>query len=622
VGIREPYPGGILPRGTVLQNRYEIIRVLGVGGMGAVYEARDRRFPNVVRLCAVKEMINTASEPSLRRISQENFEREASILASLSHPAIPKVFDYFSEGDRSYLVLEFIHGKDLEAILRETDGFLPEKQVLEWGIQICDVLSYLHNHKPNPIIFRDLKPSNIMLNDQGRIVLVDFGIAKVFQAGRRGTMIGTEGYSPPEQYRGIAEPRSDIYALGATLHHLLTRQDPQREPPFTFHERPPRSINPHLSPLTEAAIMKALEYDIDKRFSSVEEMKEALLKALRQVSGLAAPSTSPFIITDKAEEGEVIPAWSFACEDEVRSSPRVSQGIVYIGSYDHNLYALSAKTGELIWKYPTEGGIASTPCVWKNLVFVGSEDQVLYAISVRTGRIAWTCPTGGCVRSSPRVTYEHVFFGSDDGNLYVVHALSGRVAWKFQTAGPVRSSPAVGERAVYVGSDDGHVYALDLQSGKMLWRYYTRRRVVSSPALALGLVFVGSLDGCVYALDDGSGWAVWRFRTGRGIVSSPTLDEERLYIGSADGHLYALDAESGRLLWKYATEGQVVSTPALAGEAVYFGSTDGHVYSLDAKTGKLRWRFKTGGAVVSSPAVAGDLVYIGSVDHHLYALPL
>ena len=224
---------GALAPGRVLQDRYEVLGILGLGGMSAVYQARDRRFPNVVKLCAVKEMKSHSLDPQMRQVAVQNFEREANILATLSHPAIPKVYDYFSEEARSYLVMEFIEGRDLEAVLGEMTSFLPQEQVLEWAIQLCDVLQFLHDHTP-AIIFRDMKPSNIMLDKHGRLRLIDFGIAKNFQPGQKGTMIGTEGYSPPEQYRGIADQRTDIYALGATLHHILSRQDPRVEPPFSF----------------------------------------------------------------------------------------------------------------------------------------------------------------------------------------------------------------------------------------------------------------------------------------------------------------------------------------------------------------------------------------------------
>lgn len=610
--------GATLPKGTVLQGRYEVIRTVNIGGMGIVYQARDKRFTKVARLCAIKEMINSAPDPQLRELNIANFEREANILATLNHPAIPKIFDCFSEGHRSYMVMEFVEGQNLESLMQRTPSFFPEEQVVSWAIQLCDVLSYLHRHKPKPIIFRDLKPSNIMLNKQDRIVLIDFGIAKVFQAGQKGTMIGTEGYSPPEQYRGTAEPRGDIYALGATLHHLLTKRDPRLEPPFTFLESPPRSFNPEISERLETVLMKALQYEVEDRYSSAEEMKSVLQSVLVSQEGLpATPSTVAFV----SGQG-VLPVWEFACEDEVRSSPTVADGILYVGAYDNNLYALDAKTGEFKWKYATDGGIASSPCAWRDMVFFGSEDRILYAVHAKTGSIAWTCPTGERIRSSPRVEYNQVFFGSDDGYLYAVSAQSGRVTWRFQALRPIRSSPAISDDVVYVGSDDGHVYALDIQNGNLRWKYSTNRRVTSSPAVDEGLVFVGSTDWNVYALDVRNGWAVWRYRTNKEITSSPTISEGRLYIGSVDGNLYAIETKSGRLIWKFSTEGPITSSPTVAGGAVYFGSNDGHAYSVDAEKGKLRWSFKTGGPVPSSPFVADVVVYIGSTDNKVYALPM
>jgi outer membrane protein assembly factor BamB/tRNA A-37 threonylcarbamoyl transferase component Bud32 len=607
---------GALAPGRVLQERYEIMGILGLGGMSAVYQARDRRFPNVVKLCAVKEMKSHSLDQQMRQIAIQNFEREANILATLSHPAIPKVYDYFSEEARSYLVMEFIEGRDLEAVLGEMTGFLPQEQVLEWAIQLCDVLQFLHDHNP-PIIFRDMKPSNVMLDKHGRLRLIDFGIAKNFQPGQKGTMIGTEGYSPPEQYRGIADQRTDIYALGATLHHVLTRQDPRVEPPFSFHERPIQITNPAVPSEFAQVIMRALEYEPDRRWPSAEEMKRAL-STLRPsaVTHYGARATS------QIDSGDIQPLWTFACEDEIRSAPAMGSGVLYVCAYDHNLYALNHTTGKFLWKYATDGGIAGSPCVADDRVIVGSDDRVVYCINAQTGRIAWTCPTQGRVRSSPRVQYGHAFFGSDDRRLYAVNVQSGRVSWKVELDGPVRSSVALGDDLLYFGDEAGSLSCVDIR-GTLKWRCATKRAVTSSPAYdkELQLVVVGSQDGIVYGLDAQSGWVVWRFRTGKAVISSPCIDNGVVYIGSADTNVYAIEAKTGRQIWKYATDGQVNSSPAVANDCLYVGSVDGMVYSLDTKLGTLRWRTLTGGPVISSPIIEDDVVYVGSNDRLVYALP-
>jgi outer membrane protein assembly factor BamB/tRNA A-37 threonylcarbamoyl transferase component Bud32 len=609
---------GRLVEGAVLQKRYRILGIVGAGGMSTVYKGQDLRFPAVTRLCAVKEMLNIATDPQIRQRNLENFEREASILATLSHPAIPQVYDYFTEGEHSYLVLEFIQGEDLESLLNSMETLPSEAQVVNWALQVCSVLIYLHNREPHPIIFRDIKPSNIMLDERGHLRLVDFGIAKVFEGGEKGTMIGTEGYSPPEQYRGIAGPRGDIYSLGATIHHLLTKQDPRLEPPFSFHERPVRAANPAVSEELTAMLERSLEYDASKRFATAEEMHEALSKL--ESARRAVPSSAVFRADLDREAGAPEPIWEFACEDEVRSSPTVVNGVVFVGAYDNNLYALNARSGEFLWKYPTEGGIGSSPCVAEGKVLFGSKDYSLYALNARSGRLLWTCPTRGPVYSSPRFQFGHIFFGSDDGNLYAVKIDSGRVAWTFHAEAPIRSSPAIGKEAIYFGDEIESVYAIGA-GGQMMWRFRARRGLISSPLLVGEVLYVGSKDDYLYALDVNTGWDVWRHRTNGPIVSSPATDDAAIFFGSADGVVYALGKDNGRLLWQYKTGGQVASSPVYHRGSVYIGSTDGLLYCFDAKTGRLCWRFRTGGPVISSPCAADDVVYCGSCDRYVYALP-
>jgi len=601
--------------GITLVNRYVIQDVVGVGGMGSVYRARDLHFPNVVKLVAVKEMINNASDPLVRKTIVNNFEREANILATLNHSSIPRIYDYFSLGERSYLVLEFINGKDLEMIIEETEGFLPEEQVLVWAIELCDVLSFLHNHKPDPIIFRDMKPSNVMINQSQHVMLVDFGIAKPFQAGQKGTMIGTEGYSPPEQYRGEATLLADIYALGATLHHALTRRNPQLEPPFSFPERPVRKINSAISQDFEAVITRALQYNPEDRFQSAEAMKDALVMAghktgiLKRVGGTTAAIRT----------GGLKPLWAFQCEDEIRSSPTYYDGSIYVGSYDHNLYCLNAVTGEFQWKYATDNGVVTRPAVYENNVYFGSEDQRLHVVSARSGKVVWTYYTEGPVRSSPRVAEGHVFFGSDDARIHAVNVLTGRASWRFETAAPVRSTPFVTNEAVFAGSESGDFYCVDF-GGELKWRFKAKLAVTSSPWVEEGVVYFGSLDSSFYALDTRAGWAIWRFRMGKGSIVSPCLTEGLIFTGSADGHIYAIDARTSREAWRFRTEHQVSGSPVIYKDSLYCGTADGYLYCLEYRTGRLRWKFSSQGPITGTPLVYNDIVYVGSADHFLYAL--
>jgi eukaryotic-like serine/threonine-protein kinase len=650
-----------LQPGDMLQERYRVMGTLGVGGFSAVYQARDMRFASVTRLCAIKEMVNATGDPAARELAKRSFETEASILATLEHSAVPEVYDYFSEGDRSYLVMEYIRGKDLEGTMEERNEPFDPNLIVEWALQVCDVLCYLHSHQPQPIVFRDLKPSNIMLDQQGRIRLIDFGIAKVFQGQAKGTMIGTEGYSPPEQYRGEASPAGDVYALGATMHHLLSLKDPRLEPPFSWQERLLPQLNPQISPALNALVVRCLSYNAKDRYKDGMELRDAL-KALSQPSAAPTPAVvpnqtaSPAAVAAAAadalpppvqpipqpvappaqpayaqpapvfdepagQEMAVQPLWRFKCEDEIRSKPAVVDQMVYVGAYDNNVYALNRETGEFKWKYPASDGIASSPCVSKNDLFFGSADQHVYSVNRLTGKLQWRFQTGGSVYSSPTAAFDHIFFGSDDGHLYAIAAANGRPLWKVKAHGPVRSSPYVSDEYVYFGTEAGYVFAFDMR-GQMKWQFQAKRAVTSSPTLAEDMVFVGSMDSTIYALDANSGWAIWRTRVGRPVVSSPVVAGDVVYIGSSDGKLYALDIFSGRQMWTYDTKGQIASSPAIWQDAVYFGSTDGYVYSVDMRKGRLRWRYRTGGYVISSPNIVDGTVFVGSCDHHLYALPV
>jgi serine/threonine-protein kinase len=277
-----------LDEGTILNNRYEIVRKIGGGGMGAVYLANDRNLGGILR--AVKEMVQSYIETEQHDKAISDFQREAMILSNLDHPAIPTIYDYFfdePEG-RFYLVMRYISGGDLSGRLRSApEGRIDEKSVTEWAIQIADVLDYLHKQDPI-IVYRDLKPSNIMIDgNSGRVMLIDFGIARSINKEEKGvTAVGTMGYAPPELFSGNVDPRSDIYSLGSTMFHLLTGADPQSNPLliFDFQKNPrPRQINSQLSDQIEKIVMKAVEYNSEMRFSSAGELCEALKEHLENL---------------------------------------------------------------------------------------------------------------------------------------------------------------------------------------------------------------------------------------------------------------------------------------------------------------------------------------------------
>ena len=286
---------GDLPEQTMLSNRYELVMRIGQGGMGAVYKAIDTRFNN--RTIAVKEMSRVGlTQPQIQE-AEAAFERESHLLADLLHPNLPRIYDHFNEEERSYLVMDFIEGQTLDEYLEKSGGSLVSlEQVLLWGEQLCDVLAYLHNHQP-PIVFRDLKPQNVMISENGHLYLIDFGIARIFKPGQSHDTValGSPGFAAPEQYgKAQSTPRSDIYSLGALLHCLLTGVDPS-EQPFFFQRA--SSLNPEVPAELDTLLTKMLAMTVEDRPANVQEVDKVLRHIDQQrISGtLSLPAqTRPY----------------------------------------------------------------------------------------------------------------------------------------------------------------------------------------------------------------------------------------------------------------------------------------------------------------------------------------
>jgi hypothetical protein len=273
--------------GTVLQNRYRIVRLVGGGGMAWVYQVEEVSPVGVSqtgrngRLWALKELRPQTQDRAEQATARRLFEQEAGLLRSLDHVNIPRIGDFFEENGRACLVMEFIWGESLEKRLQAANAPLLETDVLKWAIQLCDALHYLHTRQP-PIIFRDMKPSNVMVTNTGLVKLIDFGIARTYKAGKKRDTVamGSENYAAPEQWgKGQTDARSDVYGLGATMYHLLANMAPT--PAFLPSEPLPLgNYNGALSRKTVALIEKAMDRNRSARFQSAPEMREALIDAL------------------------------------------------------------------------------------------------------------------------------------------------------------------------------------------------------------------------------------------------------------------------------------------------------------------------------------------------------
>jgi serine/threonine protein kinase len=290
--VQEGKSIGPLIHSYLLHSRYTIVSQVGSGGFGAVYKAKDTLFSH--RLVAIKEMNQVGLSSRELTEAMAAFEREALLLSDLIHPNLPRIHDHFSEHGRSYVVMDFIAGDTLEDYLDRVTQRLPIEMVLDIGIQLSTVLDYLHNHQP-PIIFRDVKPANIMRTNDNHVYLIDFGIARHFQPGKAKDTIplGSKGYAAPEQYgKAQTTPRTDIYGLGATLHELLTGDDPSLS---LFHFKPVQARNRKEQPIISqfnSLLMQMLEMEMSKRPASMTVVKQELQRLLAQQTALLQSTTS------------------------------------------------------------------------------------------------------------------------------------------------------------------------------------------------------------------------------------------------------------------------------------------------------------------------------------------
>lgn len=649
-GVPISEKGGVSSRlhlGTILDNRYKIIDYIAKGGMGAVYKAADL---NISGVWAVKEMLDYFDSEKEREYAIERFATEAHILLKLKHDCIPRFIDCFISENRYYLIMEFVEGVDLRKKMEETQSRglrgLEENDMINWAIQLCDVLYYLHTQDP-PIIYRDLKPGNIMVAKNDKVYLIDFGIARIFDPRVKGTMVGTQGYAPPEQYRGRAEPRSDLYSLAACMHHLLTGKDPRDDVPFNFPLI--RTVRSELREALEKMLNKALAKDPNDRYASMAEFQKALqslaapVKKAKEIVRSLPVRTAPIQavaqpVPPQAAKPYTPPAAPMPApgqaryfdedEDDRYERSRFSSWYMFRGDRRHtgrSYYGKKIK-GKIRWSYNTSSEINSSPVIGKDgTVYFGANNGGLYALSP-DGRLRWKYDTEARIRSSPCVNGMGIILvGSNDCFL---HALDpyGRLLWKLRTYGRLRSSPCVDDDdIVYFGSYDHYMYAV-LPNGDLKWRTDLGGYLEAAPALSDdGRIFVASKGvfsgkSYFYCLDK-SGNIKSYSGLKLPVRSSPCIsDNGCIYFGGMDNFLYALNPD-GSLKWRFQAEGPIVSTPlVLPDGSVVFGSLDKNVYSI-SNAGRLQWIFSTQASIFSSPILGGSsIIFIGSDDYHVYAL--
>ncbi|HEY7122793.1 MAG TPA: PQQ-binding-like beta-propeller repeat protein [Ktedonobacterales bacterium] len=625
---------------TLGSGRYTDITMLSdEGGMGFIFRARDTKRGD--QLCVIKQL---RPDPDL---DEAMFQREAALLATLRHPNLPACWDAFSEGGQHYLVSELILGLSLQHLI-EKRGVASEDEVIRWGIDLCDALVYIHS-QPTPIVHRDIKPDNVIITPEGQAVLVDFGIARPYQVGRRDTMrMGTWGYLPPEQKAGQTEPRSDLYALGGTLHFALTGNDPQLlnlvdinlqwHKGVSFPEV--RSLNPRVSAEMEAILLRATRVVIEERYPSARAMLDDLrnLELTQQSRHRTTPAqtTTPIYLPlqwptfrgSAARSGVstatlrpvLTTVWTFPTKDAIDGSPILSDGIIYVGSRDQHLYALDARAKNELWSYKADGPVRSTPTLHGDTLFFGDDDGTFHAVQSAGGQGRWRAPLYGKCFASAAAGGGLIIVATQSGRVVALAPTSGQIVWEHQDSTAFYASPAIQGNLALLVNGSGLVKGLELATGKLLWTFQASGPVRATPASDDGLLLVAALDGSLTLLDARTGERLWQRSLGPAISASPVLTGDTVFAAGQDGALFALSRDNANRLWNIRTSGQLAASPVLCDASLLVIDTEGNLSLIDAERGTIRYREALGASVFASPAVSGHWCVIGTRQGNLMLL--
>ncbi|MBX5456393.1 MAG: protein kinase [Thermogemmatispora sp.] len=496
--------------GMVLRERYHILRILGRGGSGAVYEASDLHEGE--RRVAIKEIVAFHLEPRVAAETVAAFYSEASLLATLRHPSLPEVYEYFTEQDCCYLVMEFIQGETLEERLqRSQGGRLPLAEALEIAIQLCAVLEYLHS-RPVPIIFRDLKPANIMLDSvTGRVCLIDFGIARRFKPGQsRDTLaLGSPGYAAPEQYgRAQSTPQADIYGLGATLHQMLTGVDPS-EAPLRFASL--RSFDPSLPPELDELVARMVEISPQKRPASAAEVRRQL-----DLIRLQLPR-----------------------DQRTRSLKRSQQPLPTQGRRRRLAARLSSAA-------PSSAAAPATPTLPRRLLLFAAP----FVVGTVVGLLGARELDLPLISASASLQTPTVFARTPAANLLSLPHVSVRLARSYSGhQAPVRALAFSSDGQYLASGDLAHVVQVwEPLSGELLLHYDDHRAAITSLAWLPGTSVLASSseDGTVQVWDVAQQQRLLVYRGHRGAVRAVRGSAVGLFAsGGADGSVQVWDASTG-----------------------------------------------------------------------------
>lgn len=638
---------GPLPLNHTINNRYTVKELIGTGGMGRAYKATDE---TLKRVCVIKEFDSELGNLRGNALegARKGFESEAKILTELRHQNMPAVFDFFREYGREYFATELVEGKNLYDLSSNLKKPLDESQIIEIGINICDVLIYVHGRKPS-IIHRDIKPDNIILDRSGRYYLIDFGAARNYVEGRNDTIaFGTQGYAAPEAENKMSETKSDIYSLGMTLFVLATGKNPEDYVTGSFPSV--NVINKAMSVELSDIIAKAISLNPARRYSA-EEMKKALLSVKGEECNCISCGRSvkrtllkcPFCgglinevpsypwesirgdRTNKAYRSYKINfkgniKWERSNFGSLNFSPLVSEDIIIVpinqGSevmgvdinsgkpvwHTRNLNEKVSKNGFIMGSYayfPLVGGIIKLDVNTGAIVstFVLPEECITVALSGSAGYIVAMC-----------------------GNkLLLVDANNGNVKWKYENTNSISTYASWIEDEIIFGDDSGIVTSLSCD-GKRKWEVSTKGgKIAGAIAYDNGLFFVCTVGGKIICIEKGGiiGWSKAEMKT---FTYSPCICEDLLVTGSFESGVTAYSKLSGQLLWSQSSIKCAVSAPLCCGDSIFvFDYKSRNALDLNLK-GEIIRSFSASEKILFPSAIYKDNLVTSTTDGRLIVL--
>lgn len=653
---------GLLTADHLLKQRYRILTQIGAGGFGAVYKAADTQFGT--RLVAIKEMSQRSLTPQEVAEATAAFKREALLLADLRHPNLPRIYDHFTDGGRWYLVMDFIEGQTLEEYLKsQLQGCLPPEEVLDIGTQLCNVLGYLHTRQP-AIIFRDLKPANIMRTPDQHLYLIDFGIARHFKPGQvKDTMpLGSPGYAAPEQYGKLqTTPRADIYSLGVTLHQLLTGDDPTRSP---FLLAPIQLHGTHTLARLETLVKQMLELDETKRPADMAVIKQTLQhiaaqQSAKQVWGLPAQETSPSYQPLTAPQGATSSRQRLLLESQQPLDPKSRRGPSRRALLLGGLAGLGLVGGATtLWQLlaqrqstPATPLPTAVPALRPNTVMIyrghtgqindvawGPDGKSLASASADKTVQVWEAESGRKI-----VTYRHtevvldvawspdgkqIASGAADDTVQQWSAVSGSRIFTYDTNpialawSPDGKYLAVADYADFAQTGQGIVQVWDIVTHRMVTSYpgplpYSITWSPDSKRIAIGTIGATIQ---IWDVSTGDTPAILTGHTGwlTGVAWSP--DGTYLASSSVDGSVRIWEAKTGENVFIFARHFEYgwMNTAAWSPNSlrIVSGSNNATAQVWDALTGDHLYVYRGHSNIVSSAGWSSDgkLIATGSND--------